>query len=133
MTSGQQPTANSSLLSIERVVTLLLPIFTAASGYVVAWAAKNLPGLPPLDKTQLTALFATGAIAGASGVLKWLHGRQNPKLIGLEHQFSPELTAVAGELGTVVPAPLTEGQIKALIEPEVKAVLAKIGTDAAQA
>jgi hypothetical protein len=64
-------------MSANRIVALLTPlVFAPAAGWVTAWAARNAPGLPPLDSTQLTALFITGATVAFGKAALWLHGWQ---------------------------------------------------------
>lgn len=64
-------------MSANRIVALLTPlIFAPAAGWLTAWAARNAPGLPPLDSTQVTALFITGATIAFGKAALWLHGWQ---------------------------------------------------------
>jgi hypothetical protein len=72
---------SSSVLSVERVVVLLTPLFAALAAWVVAVVANNVPGSPKLDSTDLTALMISGVLGAVSLVLKWLHGRQKPQLL----------------------------------------------------
>ena len=63
-------------MTLNRIVVLLTPIFSALSGVIVAWAANNLPGGPQLDETALTAVFIAGAGAALAVVDRWLKGWQ---------------------------------------------------------
>lgn len=59
---------------IGRIVTLLQPLFVAASGLIVTYVGTQVPGAN-LDGTELAGLFAVGATAAASAVFKWLDNR----------------------------------------------------------
>jgi hypothetical protein len=61
--------------SVERTVVLLTPVFTGLAAWVTTWIATHFPGHPHVDQAAVVALTTTGAVAGASAVLKWLHGR----------------------------------------------------------
>lgn len=65
----------AGIWSIERVVALGTPLFTAAAGYCFTLLAKALPGVN-LSRGQFTALFVSGAIAALTASLTWLVGRQ---------------------------------------------------------
>lgn len=67
-------------MPVNRIVILLTPIFVGLAGYIAELASKYLPGAPALDKSQLTAVFITGAIAATTAVLKWLHGHQKAQV-----------------------------------------------------
>lgn len=58
--------------SIERVVTLLTPLFTIVAG-IVSKAAGATVGIPEKD---YVALFITGATAALTIAVKWLDGRR---------------------------------------------------------
>jgi hypothetical protein len=59
----------------NRIVVFLTPlVFAPAAGWVTAWVAKNLPGVPALDTTQVTALFIAGATIAFGKAALWLHG-----------------------------------------------------------
>jgi hypothetical protein len=60
---------------INRLVAALTPVlFAPAAGFVTAYAATHLPGLPALDATQVTALFAAGATIAFGKAALWMHG-----------------------------------------------------------
>jgi hypothetical protein len=75
MAVGSAPTLTSKF-PIERVVTVLTPLFAAVSAFVVAWVGKHFPGLPKIGAGDVTALMITGATAAFGIAWKWLHGRQ---------------------------------------------------------
>ena len=61
----------------NRVVAVLTPlVFAPAAGWIAAWAARNMPGLPKLDPTQVTAVFITGATIAFGKAALWLRGWQ---------------------------------------------------------
>lgn len=75
---------------VNRVMTAITPWVTivsaAASGWVVSWAAANMPGLPPIDPNWLAGIFTAGALAGAGAAVsafrKWMDGHiQYEKLL----------------------------------------------------
>jgi hypothetical protein len=88
-------------MSTNRLVVLLTPlIFAPAAGFVTAWVARNVPGLPPLDSTQVTTLFVAGATVALAQTLKWLHG----------HHLEMQLNARAAETAHGAPQqPATAG------------------------
>lgn len=61
------------LFSIERVVALLTPAFSAAGGWLSVEVA-TLVGVR-IPREWFTAIFITGALVAAAASLKWLHGR----------------------------------------------------------
>src|SRR5262245_57400824 len=61
----------------NRVVAVLTPlVFAPAAGWIASWAARNMPGLPKLDPTQVTAVFIAGATIAFGKAALWLHGWQ---------------------------------------------------------
>lgn len=60
----------------NRVVTILTPIFAAASGWVATFAADNLPGGLSISGDWLTGVFVGGALAGTAAAYKWIDGWQ---------------------------------------------------------
>jgi hypothetical protein len=62
-------------MSPNRVVTVLTPlVFAPLAGWATAWAARNLPGLPELDPTEVTAVFVVGASIAFGKAALWLRG-----------------------------------------------------------
>lgn len=70
------PQHGEPVWSIERVVTLLTPLFGAASALVTGWLGQHFPGFPALNPTDVTALQIAGFTGAVVAALKWLHGRQ---------------------------------------------------------
>jgi H+/Cl- antiporter ClcA len=62
-------------MTISRIVALLTPIFAGLAGAAAAWVAKNVPGAPHLDATELTAVFIAVALAASQAAATWLKGR----------------------------------------------------------
>jgi len=61
----------------NRLVAVLTPlVFAPAAGWIASWAARNMPGLPKLDPTQVTAVFIAGATIAFGKAALWLHGWQ---------------------------------------------------------
>lgn len=92
--AGQGNVKDSPLISIERVVAFLTPLFTAAGG-ALSIGAGSLVGVPAKDWTDL---FIAGATPALGAALTWLFGRQ--KFIGgvqraqqIEHELSNALAA----------------------------------------
>lgn len=69
------PSRSGGFFSIERVVALLTPVFSAAAGWLSTIVAHNVPGLT-IPRDQLVAVFIGGATIAGGAALKWLHGRQ---------------------------------------------------------
>ena len=64
-------------MSPHRAVAVLTPlVFAPAAGWIAAWAARNMPGLPKLDPAQVTAVFIAGATIAFGKAALWLHGWQ---------------------------------------------------------
>jgi hypothetical protein len=63
-------------VSIERVVTILTPVFGAISAGVVGWVGKHFPGVPALNPSDVTALEIAGFIGAVGAAQHWLHGHQ---------------------------------------------------------
>lgn len=76
-------------LPIERVVTILTPLFAAASGWLTGWIGSNFPGLPALPAGDVTALEIAGFTGAAAAVVHWLHGRQ--KFVAFTDEAKQEL------------------------------------------
>lgn len=88
------------MFSIERVVVLLTPIFAAAASWFVALIANNVPGAPGLDASSVRDVEIAAFIGVVSVVIKWLHGRQKPELIG--HPLQPLTLGRVVREGTAV-------------------------------
>lgn len=83
-------------MSIERFVAFILtPVLTAASAWLTGAVAKY--GIH-LDQTGITSTATAGAVGAAAAAIHWLHGRQNPLLLGLEH----DVKTVAAKAGVQV-------------------------------
>lgn len=64
------------MLSLNRIVVLLTPVFGGVAAVLLAWAARHFPGLPLPSKGELTAL-EVAAFTGAVGMAAhWLNGHQ---------------------------------------------------------
>ncbi len=112
-------------MSIERVVTILSPLFTALSGAIVAWVAKSFPGGPQLDPAEISGLFALGSAAGIAALLKWLHGRAH--YVQLTATFEHE-RALAAAYATEHPAiEATVADFEKVLTAHEDQVVAKLG------
>jgi hypothetical protein len=61
---------------IGRIVAVLVgPIVIGASAWFSTWAAKNLPGAPQIPAKELGEIAASGAVASALLLYKWLDNR----------------------------------------------------------
>jgi hypothetical protein len=60
---------------IERVVTILTPLFAVAAGWVSTVIAQVIPGVT-IPQDQIVAFFVAGSTAAAAAAIHWLHGRQ---------------------------------------------------------
>ena len=63
------------LLSIERVVALLTPVFAGAAGWLFTALGKAIPGID-IPHDQFVTLFVGGAVLATTASLTWLFGRQ---------------------------------------------------------
>lgn len=133
---------SSESFSIERVVTLLGPFFSAAVAFIVAFAAKA--GLH-LNKTAVGLVLIAVFFGAILLILKWLHGRQLPAIAGLHitdtqlnevHDeidaylaaHSAQLKSAEAEIGQAVDAYLDQKApgLKVDIDALVQEVLAKV-------
>lgn len=73
---GEPAPASPGLLSIERVVVLLTPLFGAIASWIVAFIATHVPGAPHLDHTGVEGIVIAVFLGVAALVVKWLGGRQ---------------------------------------------------------
>jgi hypothetical protein len=95
----------ASGLSIERVVALLTPFFSAGAGWVTSVIAHNIPGVS-VPSGWVAGLFATGTAAAAAAALKWLHGRQ--KFVNFTTDSEHVIQEVVSRLQAVGGAPLVD-------------------------
>lgn len=109
------PAASGSFFSIERVVTLVSPIFVAAAGWATSAVAKY--GIH-LDKTGVTAALVTGATAGLGAVVTWLHGRI--KHTNLQAQLAHDAALASPVLRQVDPG--LAAQVEQIFSDAVKKV-----------
>jgi hypothetical protein len=77
------PLPTSSLLSIERVVTLLAPLFAAGATWLSGLVASNVPWAPQLSPTGIEGVMIAAFLGTIAVVIKWLHGRQIPAIAAL--------------------------------------------------
>ncbi len=91
--------------SIERAVALLTPLFSGASGLIVTYIAKIVPGVH-LAGGEVTALFITGATAATAAALKWLHGRQ--KFVNFTTDADHVVKQVVAAVQNIGGAPLVD-------------------------
>lgn len=109
-----------SFWSIERVVLVLTPLFSAAAG-AISTGAGAATGIPSKD---YVVLFGFGAASGLGAAIKWLHGRQ--KFV----QFETDTEKVVAKFKAVVeenkPVALAltdiEGALKSHTNQIVKAI-----------
>lgn len=72
-----QAQSDTQFWTIERAVAFVVaPIATAASGWLSAVIATNLPGHPHVSSGGIYAFMATVAAGTAASFIKWLDGRQ---------------------------------------------------------
>lgn len=60
----------------NRLVALLTPFLVGVAGWIAAWLAENMPGLPPLDEGWIAASFVAGALSALTMAYKWIDGWQ---------------------------------------------------------
>lgn len=77
---------SSSSWTIERVVTLLTPVFGAMASWLTALIATNVPGAPALDAANVEGVEIAAFVGAVAIVAKWLHGRQKIALIQPPHE-----------------------------------------------
>jgi hypothetical protein len=113
----------SSGLSIERVVTLLTPIFAAGAAMLAGWLSTKL-GVK-VDAATIEGVMAAAFLGSVGIVYKWLHGRQIPEVAGLNlssTQVDQVREQVAHHLAAQAPA----------IEADVDAIAQKVLSRIAQ-
>jgi hypothetical protein len=102
----QEEKTSTSLISIERVVAFVVgPAVVAVSG----WASTQLLKLGVhVSAPEVTAAFATGGLAAAGLVWKWLDGRQK--------DLAPVLKPLESGLSTADKIPGVEGMIHTTLQ-----------------
>lgn len=103
--------SNSSLISIERVVTFVLgPIVIAGSGTLSAWLSTQV-GVH-ISAPEITGAFASGGLAAGALVWKWLHGRQKAPIL-MPPGVTKVLNTVEGTVGNLgIPENVQESAVK---------------------
>lgn len=135
------------IFSIERVVTLLTPVFAALAAWLCALVANNVPGAPKLDPSTIEGIIIAAFLGTVGIVAKWLHGRQIPQVAGLKPTQS-QLEYLYAEVESYLAAHAAEfkrdtgdvqldvekwlnDHVPAMVAPDidaiVNAVLAKLG------
>lgn len=109
--------------SIERVVALLTPLFGAASGLIVTYIAKIVPGVH-LAPGDVTALFIAGATLAGAAALKWLHGRQ--KFVNFATDSGHIVQEVVRQLSAVGGVPLAD--IEKVLQAHEAAIVQALGS-----
>jgi hypothetical protein len=51
-------------------------VLSPLAGAITAWLAQHFPGLPHLNTTEVTSIFATGTGVALSLAIHYLHGLQ---------------------------------------------------------
>lgn len=77
------PLPTSSVFSIERVVTLLTPLFAAGASWLSGLVASNVPWAPQLSPAGIEGVMIAAFLGTVAVVIKWLHGRQIPAIAAL--------------------------------------------------
>lgn len=106
-------TSFAEKFAIERVVTVLTPVFGALAALVTRLITTALPSAH-VSSGDLTALEIAAFSWASAGALHWVHGRQVgwlktiPRISDTTHSFSdpfaePPQTAVPIPVGVVVP------------------------------
>jgi hypothetical protein len=110
------------MFSVNRVVALLTPVFSAGAAVGSAWLLKHFPGLPAPSAGEILGVEVTVATSAAGAALKWLHGHQayEQRLV----QYAEVLKQGEVAVGKADPKLLEE--VKALVEGEVAKVLANV-------
>jgi hypothetical protein len=122
--------ASGGIWSIERVVALLTPFFSAGAGWVTSIIANNIPGVS-IPSGWVAGLFATGTTAAAVAALKWLHGRQ--KFVNFTTDSENVVHEVVARLQALGGTPLVNieqavaGQLKGHEAAIIDGVISKIG------
>jgi len=73
--------SKSEAFAIERVVVVGSPFFATGSAWLAGVVANNVPGVH-MTAGQVRDVMVAVVILVAATIIKWLHGRQNPALIG---------------------------------------------------
>jgi hypothetical protein len=64
------------MFTVNRIVAVLTPVFSAVAGVGSAWLLKHFPGVPVPSAGELLAIEVTGATAAGGAALSWLKGHQ---------------------------------------------------------
>jgi hypothetical protein len=100
------------LVSIERVVMLFTPLFSAASGFLATEVATLVNVKLPSD--AFTGIFIAGAATAAAAAIKWLHGR---------NQWLHDVRAAEESIGTILPVQ----QVETMLKSHEEAIIAALG------
>lgn len=60
----------------ETIAKMLAPVFSVGAGWLTAWAATHLPGLPQFSAGEVAGFFALGTAAMATKLYKLIDGWQ---------------------------------------------------------
>jgi hypothetical protein len=109
------------MFSLNRVVALLTPVFSAGAAVGSAWLLKHFPGVPVPSSSELLGVEVTVATSAGAAALKWLHGHQawEQRLAKLD----PQIDLVGSAVKVVTKA---DPQLKADVEGIVQAELARL-------
>jgi hypothetical protein len=121
------PLPTTSIVSIERVVTLLTPVFAAGASWLCGLVASNVPWAPQLSPTGIEGVMIAAFLGTVAVVIKWLHGRQIPAIAALSpiKVSQHTLDALYAEIEAYLSANghLNEATVQAWITKEVSARL----------
>ncbi len=109
------------MFSLNRVVALLTPVFSAGAAVGSAWLLKHFPGVPVPSANELLGVEVTVTTSAGAAALKWLHGHQAwEKRVA---EIDPEIDLIGSAVKVVTKA---DPQLKADVEGIVQAELARL-------
>ena len=91
------------MLTPNRIVAVLTPLFSALAAGICTWVAKHVPGVQ-LSQEDLTSVFIAGALVALAPALQWLHGWQKWEA---RHDEAEQLIETAA-VGAIAEAPAAE-------------------------
>jgi hypothetical protein len=116
-------------MSLNRIVVLLTPVFSAAAAVGSAWLAKH--GLQA-SPGQIEAAEIAGATAAIGGALSWLKGHQAwEKRVAEEYpQLETDLKGIASTVKKLDPK--LAGEVEVIAQAEITKAFAAVGRQAAR-
>jgi hypothetical protein len=114
------------MFSINRIVVLLTPVFSASAAVGSAWLLKHFPGLPTPSAAQLLGVEVTVATSALGVALSWLKGHQQWENTIAALAPTKYLEGTFKEIKKLDPK--LQAEVEAIVNAEISKALGKIVT-----